>query len=133
MKQFLHNRLINAMGLMALCIAFCSFTTTSAGEADEIYFEVGWSDDMLDTNIPITWSYPIEDYFCSATWLSLDRSGDSGTLRFRLEPNTSSTMVRSANVTVTVYNNFTDDGTATPAIQKHTYHLVITQDKCPGA
>ena len=122
MKQFLHNRLIKAMGLMALCIAFCSFTTTSAGEADEIYFEVGWSDDMLDTNIPITWSYPIED-----------RSGDSGTLRFRLEPNTSSTMVRSANVTVTVYNNFTDDGTATPAIQKHTYHLVITQDKCPGA
>ena len=133
MKQFLHNRLIKAMGLMALCIAFCSFTTTSAGEADEIYFEVGWRDDMLDTNIPITWSYPIEDYFCSATWLSLDRSGDSGTLRFRLAPNTSSPMVRSANVTVTVSNNFTDDGTATPAIQKHTYHLVITQDKCPGA
>lgn len=133
MKQFLHNRLIKAMGLMALCIAFCSFTTTSAGEADEIYFEVGWSDDMLDTNIPITWSYPIEDYYCSATWLSLDRSGDSGTLRFRLEPNTSSTMVRSANVTVTVYNNFTEDGTATPAVHKHTYHLVITQDKCPDA
>lgn len=131
MKQFLHNRLIKAMGLMALCIAFCSFTTTSAGEGDEIYFEVGWSDDMLDTNIPITWSYPIEDYYCSDTWLSLDRSGDSGTLRFRLEPNTSSTMARSANVTV--YNNFTEDGTATPAIQKHTYHLVIIQDKCPDA
>ena len=52
--------------------------------------------------------------------------------RSRLEPNTSSTMVRSANVTVTVYNNFTEDGTATPAVHKHTYHLVITQDKCPG-